>query len=185
MSQPSALHPADESLAQRLAAVACVDRPFTLPGGRRLPSYFDEYQLAADPRLLAEVAAAMASRLPANAEALAGVELGGIPLVVALSAATGLPAAFVRRTARRLGSRRQIEGVDVAGVRVALVDDVVRSGGRLVAMARVLRGSGARVSAALCVLERPLGGRRLLTDHGVTLHQLLVESELTTAARRS
>ncbi|MCM2579740.1 orotate phosphoribosyltransferase [Streptomyces meridianus] len=165
-------------LAARLAEAACVKAPFHLPNGTRLDTYFDEYRLAADPALLRDTAAAMAAFVPDDAQVLAGIELGGIPLVVALSAATGLPAVFLRRSPKGYGSRRQIEGTAIDGRRAVLVDDVVRSGGQLLAMARTLRIAGTPVSDALCVLERPLGGRMLLAEHRVTLHSLLTEADL-------
>jgi orotate phosphoribosyltransferase len=169
-------------LAARVTETACVSGAFTLADGQVQDSYFDEYRLAADPQLLHDVADAMAALVPEDAEVLAGIELGGVPLVVALSAATGLPAAFLRRLPKRYGSKRQIEGTDVEGKRVVLVDDVVRSGGQLLAMARILRIAGSPVADALCVLERPLGGRMLLHEHGVTLRPLLAEADLPAPA---
>ncbi|WP_414168404.1 orotate phosphoribosyltransferase [Streptoverticillium reticulum] len=165
------------ALSARIAA-ACVDGPFTLADGQELDSYFDEFRLASDPQLLHDVAKAMHALVPAGAEVLAGVELGGIPLVVALSAATGLPAAFLRRLPKRYGSQQQIEGTQIEGRRVVLIDDVVRSGGQLLVMARALRAAGGHVSDALCILERPLGGKVLLEEHGIALGPLLHESDL-------
>ncbi|MFE0772269.1 orotate phosphoribosyltransferase [Streptomyces sp. NPDC058861] len=165
-------------LAARVAKAACVAAPFTLADGRVLDEYFDEYRVGADPRLLHDVAAALAPLVPEGTEVVAGVELGGIALVVALSAATGLPAAFVRRRPKDYGSRRQVEGADVAGRRVVLVDDVVRSGTQAAAVSEILRTAGARAVHALCVLERPLGGRELLTGHGVVLKALMHEGDL-------
>ncbi|MEU0843598.1 phosphoribosyltransferase family protein [Streptomyces sp. NPDC005962] len=166
------------ALAARIAETACIRDAFTLADGQALDSYFDEYRLAADPQLLHDVADAMTALVPEDADVLAGIELGGVPLAIALSAATGLPAAFLRRLPKRYGSQRQIEGTSVEGRRVVLVDDVVRSGGQLLAMTRILRITGAPVTDALCVLERPLGGRLLLHQHGVTLHPLLTEADL-------
>lgn len=168
------------SLTARLAETACVTAPFHLADGTQLYAYFDEYRLAADPALLRDTATAMANLVPDNAQLLAGIELGGVPLVVALSAATGLPAVFLRRRPKGYGSRRQIEGATIDGRRAVLVDDVVRSGGQLLTMARTLRIAGAPVTDALCVLERPLGGRMLLAEHRVTLHALLTEADLPT-----
>jgi orotate phosphoribosyltransferase len=170
------------TLAARLTETACVAGPFTLADGRRLDSYFDEYRLAADPRLLHDVAEAMATLVPDHAEILAGIELGGVPLVVALSAATGLPAAFLRRQPKNYGCQRQIEGAHIEGRRVVLIDDVVRSGGQLLTMARMLRIVGAPITDALCVLERPLGGRQLLNEHGIVLRPLLSEADLPAPA---
>lgn len=168
----------EPGLTARLADTACVTDAFALADGQVLDSYFDEYRLAADPQLLHDVADAMAALLPSDAQVLAGIELGGVPLVVALSAATGLPATFLRRLPKRYGSQRQIEGTGVEGRRAVLVDDVVRSGGQLLAMTRILRIAGAPVTDALCVLERPLGGRLLLGEHDVALHPLLTEAGL-------
>ncbi len=169
-------------LATRITETALVDGAFTLADGQRLAAYFDEFRLAGDPRLLADVAAAMVPLLPSDTQAVAGLALGGVPLAVALSAASGLPAVFVRAAEKTYGSRRQIEGTPtVTRQRTVLVDDVVRSGSQLLRAARVLRIAGASVSHALCVLERPLGGRQLLTEHHVTLQSLLTESDLSPA----
>ncbi|MFE6501768.1 orotate phosphoribosyltransferase [Kitasatospora sp. NPDC057738] len=165
-------------LAARLAETACVNAPFKLADGGRLDAYFDEYRLASDPALLRDTATAMADLVPDGAQVLAGIELGGVPLVVALSAATGLPAVFVRRKPKSYGSRHQVEGLPIDGRRIVLVDDVVRSGGQLLHMARILRMVGGPVTHALCVLERPLGGRTLLAEHRVTLNSLFTEADL-------
>ncbi|MDI6412274.1 MULTISPECIES: orotate phosphoribosyltransferase [Streptomyces] len=169
-------------LAARLADTACVNGTFTLPDGRVLDAYFDEFRLAADPRLLRDIAVAMRTLVPAGAEVLAGVALGGVPLTVALSAATGLPAAFVRHRVKHYGSKRQIEGTDIGGKQVVLVDDVVRTGSQLLTAARMLRITGARVTDALCLLERPLGGRRSLSEYRITLAPLLGEADLPAPA---
>ncbi|MFJ9430961.1 orotate phosphoribosyltransferase [Streptomyces sp. NPDC101490] len=137
-------------LTVRLAETALVTAPFHLADGAKLDSYFDEYRLAANPELLRDTATAMADRVPADAQLLAGIELGGVPLVVALSAATGLPAVFLRRRPKGYGSRRQIEGASFDGRRTVLVDDVVRSGEQLLGMAGLLRIAGAPVHDALC-----------------------------------
>ena len=52
--------------------------------------------------------------LPPDADALAGLELGGIPLVTILSQLSGLPALFVRKRAKEHGTCRLAEG-EVAG----------------------------------------------------------------------
>jgi len=175
MTPPVSAPPA---LAERIAAVALVNGPFVLGDGHQISSYFDEYLLAADPALLTDTAHALASLLPAGTEVPAGVELGGIPLAVALSAATGLPVAFVRRRPEEYGSLRRFEGADIQGRRVVLVDDVVRSGASLLPAARRLRIAGAKVTDTVCVLESPLGGQVLLAEHRLALHPLLTEADL-------
>lgn len=168
-------------LLRRVVAVACVTGTYRLLDGPVLDAYFDEYALAADPALLHDVAAELVGLIPDGTAVLAGVELGGVPLVVSLSAATGLPAAFVRRVPKRYGTQRQVEGHPVAGAVVTLVDDVVRSGEQMLSMIRVLRAAGAVVRDAVCVLERPLGGRAALATEGVRLRALFGEHDVSTA----
>ena len=55
--------------------------------------------------------------------------MGGIPIVTALSARTGLPALFVRKQAKEYGTCKLAEGPDVAGRRVTLIEDVITTGG--------------------------------------------------------
>lgn len=92
------------SLLARIRATACQRGAFLLPTGQVIKDYFDEYLLAADPMLLREVAAEMARHVPVGTEVLVGLELGGIPLVVALSAATGVPLDFFGVNARTTAS---------------------------------------------------------------------------------
>lgn len=54
---------------------------------------------------------------------LAGLEMGGIAVVTALGRRTGLPCAFVRKTAKSCGTARLAEGADVKGPGVLVVED--------------------------------------------------------------
>lgn len=169
------------TLARRIAAAACRPGAFHRSDGQVLTGYFDEYLLAGDPHLLAETAAALAALVPAGADAVAGLELGGIPIVAALSAASGLPALFVRKEPKTYGTRRHVEGPCAAGSRVLLVDDVVRSGAQMLRAAAVLRELGAEVTGALCLVDRESGGRAALAARGIGLHALMTGADLDTA----
>lgn len=168
------------SLLSRIRGTACQRGTFELPTGQMIDEYFDEYLLAADPALLRDVAAEMARCVPVDTETLVGLELGGIPLMMALSAATGVPAGFLRRERKSYGTRRQLEGHPVAGKRVVLVDDVVRSGSQVLRAASVLRRAGASVTTVVCVLDRDLDGRARLADDQIALRSLLTSADLDT-----
>jgi orotate phosphoribosyltransferase len=103
-----------------------------------------------------DVAAALAGRLPAGVERLAGVALGAVPLVVATSLSTGLPYVIVRKTVKEHGSSagRGIEGNLRRGERVALIEDVVTTGAQAVEAAGDLLEAGAEVARILAVLDR-------------------------------
>ncbi len=92
--------------------------------------------------------------MPAGTEVLAGLELGGVPIATALSLATGLEAAFVRKAAKTYGTARLAEGADLAGRRVLVVEDVITTGGQVAMSSEDLRRLGAGVEA--CALrDRP------------------------------
>lgn len=167
-----------ECLAARVRDTACQLGTYHLPTGETICSYFDEFLLAADPDLLRDVAVEMSNQLPDDIDAVVGIELGGIPLAVALSAVSGVPAAFLRRRRKTYGTYRQVEGTPVAGKRVALVDDVVRSGSQLLRGAAVLHRQGSRVRMAACVLDRDLGGRDRLAGAGIKLWTLLADETI-------
>ena len=94
-----------EDLARRVADVATLDGTFVLRSGQTSHRYFDKYRFEGDPVLLKHLARGMSRLLPAETEILAGLELGGVPLVTAISLETGLPAAFVRKESRAVSFR--------------------------------------------------------------------------------
>jgi orotate phosphoribosyltransferase len=165
-------------------AAAVVDRAhltgeFLLRSGAVSHQYFDKYRFEAEPALLRALAEALAPLVPKETEVLAGLELGGVPLAVALGQVTGLPTAFVRKAAKPYGTRKVAEGADVEGRRVLVIEDVVTSGGQVVASTGDLRALGADVRHALCVIDRQAGGPEALAEIGIELRALFTMDELT------
>ena len=150
---------------------------FTLRSGQVSGEYFDKYLFEGDPVLLRRVAEAMALLLP-ECDVLAGMEMGGIPLVTVLSQLTGLPAVFVRKEAKAYGTRKIAEGGPVAGLRVVGVEDVVTTAGALVNGCRALRDGGAVLDTVVCALDREQGGRDNLEAEGITLRAALSRRDL-------
>jgi orotate phosphoribosyltransferase len=83
---------------------------------------------------------------------LAGLELLGIPVVKALSLATGLPASFARNEPT-YGTARLAEGADIEGRRVFVIEDVITTGGQVARSTSDLRDRGADVDTALCLID--------------------------------
>jgi len=165
-------------LGQRVYRSAHLTGEFLLRSGQTTGEYFDKYRFEADPVLLDELAAAMVALVPADTEVLAGLELGGIPVVTALSRHTGLPCAFVRKRAKEYGTRRLAEGAEIEGKRVTIVEDVVTTGGQIVLSTHDLRAEGATIAHALCVINRNPTTPPALTEAGLTLHPLLTREDL-------
>jgi orotate phosphoribosyltransferase len=168
-------------LARDLYAVSHLTGTFTLRSGAVSNEYFDKYRFESDPALLRRIGEAMAPLVPDGTEVLAGLELGGVPLATILAQVTGLPACFVRKEAKTYGTCQLAEGLDLAGRRVTVVEDVVTSGGQVVISCGDLRERGAVVEHALCVIDRESGGPAALAEIGVTLHPLFTMTQLTPA----
>jgi orotate phosphoribosyltransferase len=73
----------------------------------------------------------MKELIPSNTEVLAGLEMGGIPVVTALSIKSEIPCAFVRKKAKEYGTCKLAEGSNVSGKRVCVVEDVITTGGQI------------------------------------------------------
>ncbi|MBB5776213.1 orotate phosphoribosyltransferase [Nonomuraea jabiensis] len=165
-------------LARRIHAASHLTGHFVLRSGRTATEYFDKYRFEGDPVLLDDIARAMTSLVPGDIEVLAGLEMGGIPVVTALGRHTGLPCAFVRKQAKAYGTCRLAEGAEVEGRRVLVVEDVVTSGGQIVLSTAELRSLGAQVGEALCVIDREQGGAAALAAEGIRLSSLLTATDL-------
>ncbi|MEX2500940.1 MAG: phosphoribosyltransferase family protein [Trueperaceae bacterium] len=126
--------------------------------------------LLGDTALVEAAAEALAARIPAGIEALVTPEVKAVPLAHALSRITGLPYVVVRKTEKpymvdaitrsvtsiTTGKPQDLvlDGGDVPrlrGRRVAIVDDVVSTGGTLHALTELLDQVGATVAATLVV----------------------------------
>jgi len=169
---------ARRQLADDLVAAAVLRGRFTLRSGAVSDYYIDKFRLTTDPRLLARLAAALAERLPAGTQRIAGTALGAVPLATALSLRTGIPSLFVRADAKAYGTGKAVEGVVATGDRVVLVEDVVTTGGAGVAALAALRETGAEIIGALCVVDREDGGAERFADAGVRLDALFTRTEL-------
>jgi orotate phosphoribosyltransferase len=151
---------------------------FTLRSGAVSHEYFDKYGFESDPRLLREVAEALVALIPPDVDALAGLELGGVPLATVCSQVSGLPTLFVRKQAKRYGTCRLAEGGPVEGRRLAVIEDVVTSGGQVLESCRELREQGADIAVVLCVIDREAGGADSLARENLELRSLFTAADL-------
>jgi orotate phosphoribosyltransferase len=168
--------PAD--LARRVSECCRLTGSFTLRSGATATTYFDKYLFEGDPAILRDVAEAMVPLVPDDTEVLAGLELGGVPVATALSLATGLPVAFVRKEAKGYGTAKLAEGADIEGRRVLVVEDVITTGGQVVRSTGDLRALGARIDEVLCVIDRSDGDHAALHDASLRVRSLFTRADL-------
>jgi orotate phosphoribosyltransferase len=164
-------------LGARISEACRLTGSFTLRSGQVSDEYFDKYLFESDPVLLRAVAQAMVELLP-DCDVLAGMEMGGVPLVTVMSQLTGLPAVFVRKQAKEYGTRKAAEGVPVAGRRVVGVEDVVTTAGALVNGCLLLRAERAVLDTVVCAIDRQQGGAPNLKAHGIQLRSALQRADL-------
>lgn len=145
----------DPGLASRVREAALLEGDFVLSSGKRSRFYVDKYLFSTEPGLLRELARALSARLPEGVGRLAGVELGAVPLVAAVSLYGGLPFCIVRKDAKGYGTGKGIEGRALeTGEKVALIEDVVTTGSQVLRAAATLEEAGAEVSGIVAVLDR-------------------------------
>ena len=101
-----------------------------------------------------------------NIQAIGGLEVGALPLAAAAviryhDAKRELEGFFVRKQTKDHGSKERIEGVLEPGWRVAIVDDVLTTGGSALEAVKAVEERGAVVAAVVCVVDRLQGAREL------------------------
>jgi orotate phosphoribosyltransferase len=168
-------------LAKRIYDTAHITGDFTLRSGAKSTEYFDKYLFEADPDLLKHIAMALVELVPKGIDALAGLEMGGIPIATMLSQMTGLPVLFVRKKAKEYGTCKIAEGGQVRGRKLLIVEDVVTSGGAILDAATALREEGAELADVVCVIDRESGGPANLARVNLRLTPLFTMAELKKA----
>lgn len=172
-----------QALGRNLVERAVLRGTFTLRSGATSDYYIDKYRFGTDPGLLARIAEAMAPLLPPDTQRLGGTVLGAVPLAVALSLRTGLPSVLIRADAKAYGTAKRIEGELAAGESVAIVEDVVTSGGAAMAAIEAVRSAGAIPLCVLAVVDREEGGAAAFAEAGVPFQPLFTVSALGLDAR--
>ena len=150
----TAVRTAAEALLGAGVLILCPDEPITFASGIRSPVYMDIRRLIGDPSAWRTVIEGLGESLRESGgapEVVAGVAAGGIPHSSTVAYAAGLPSCFVRKEAKRHGRGRAVEGADVRGRRVVLVEDVVTTGGSSLDAVRALREAGGEVRVCLAV----------------------------------
>lgn len=170
------------TLAKKIYDVSNIKGRFRLRSGTIADEYFDKYLFESDPDLLHEIALHLRGLVPEGTEFVAGLELGGVPLATAISRVTCLPLLLVRKEAKEYGTCKLAEGGDVKDKRLLVVEDVVTTGGQIIASAKELRRLGAQILGVVCVIDREAGATTNLTADGLAFHPLFTMSEIKSLA---
>jgi orotate phosphoribosyltransferase len=158
---------------------------FVLASGRRARYYYDGKQVTLHPRWAEVIGRLLLGPvLSAGAQAVGGMATGAIPIAVAVSlAALGqagreLPVFYVRETRKGHGGRDEVAGADlVRGLPVAIVEDVVTTGGSSLRAAAAVESLGCRVALVATLVERHEGGGDEIRARGYPFFRLFYTDE--------
>lgn len=145
-------------VAQQLLDINAVGfkptEPLTFKSGLVSPVYVDNRKLPFYPAAwltVIEGFSELINQKKLDFEVIAGIETAGIPHSAALGFSLKKPSIFVRKKVKDHGTKSRIEGGDVAGKQVLLIEDHVTTGGSSLAGVEALREVGATVTDCLSI----------------------------------
>ncbi len=171
----------------KIGAVSFIpDAPVTFKSGIVSPVYCDGRKLPFAPTAWRAVLTGFESLIAERGiafDVLGGIETAGIPHSAALAYAMTRPSIFIRKAAKEHGLKRRVEGGDVTGQRVLLVEDVVTTGNSSLSGVTALREEGAIVEDCLAILRYDFADATgSFREAGVRLHTLTTFEELLDCA---
>jgi orotate phosphoribosyltransferase len=159
---------------------------FTLASGKQSEYYVDARLTTMTPEGLSLIGPLALSTLQQSGwepSAVGGLTLGADPISYAISYASAnsehpLRAFTVRKEPKAHGTGKQIEGPFQAGDRVAVIEDVITTGGSALRAIDAVRAAHGTVVGILALVDREEGGREAIERTGTTVLSLVTASEL-------
>src|SRR5687768_17562101 len=173
-------------LVQLLAWRSAKRGNFTLASGRSSTLYIDARLTTMSPEGLTLIGTLGLRALHDSnwsVQSVGGLTLGADPIAYAIayaSAATSSPvrAFTVRKEAKSHGTGQRIEGPFSPGDRVAIIEDVITTGGSALKAAKAITEAGGRIAGVLALIDREEGGREALEASGLQVIALTRASEI-------
>lgn len=164
---------AREQLIQYIRDEAVFHGDFTLTSGKKASYYIDLRRVSLDHRvapLIGRVMVDLIGDIP-DIAAVGGLTMGADPIAAAVlhqGAALGktYDAFVVRKEPKDHGRGRQVEGPDLEGKRVIVLEDTSTTGGSPLTAAKALEKVGAIVVAVAVVVDRATGAQQIIEDAG-------------------
>jgi len=178
----------------RLKSYKYSDDPlFTLASGRKSPYYFNCKSTYLHPEGMELIGRMIFEVIKGRGiEATGGLELGAIPMSCAVSLISqieGEPVAsfIVRKDKKDHGYISAIEGDVKPGQKVAIVDDVITTGGSTIKAIEAAQAKGLNVVMVIVIVDRQEGGREKIQEvlPGVEIVALTLRDEVMTDEQRT
>lgn len=165
-----------EELASLVRELAVVHGRVTLSSGKEADYYVDLRRATLHHRAGPLIGSLMRELVSDwDFDAVGGLTMGADPVALAVMHAPGRPidAFVVRKAAKAHGMQRQIEGPDVVGKRVLVVEDTTTTGNSPLTAVKALRDAGATVVGVATVVDRATGADEVIAAEGVEYRSLL------------
>ena len=163
-------------LAELVADLAVVHGRVTLSSGREADYYVD-LRRATLHHEASPLIGSLLRELTADwdFDSVGGLTLGADPVATAIMHAPGRPinACVVRKEAKKHGMQRRVEGPDVAGKKVLVVEDTTTTGNSPLTAVAALREIGAEVVGVATVVDRATGADEVIRAEGLEYRYLL------------
>ncbi|MBC3185777.1 orotate phosphoribosyltransferase [Corynebacterium sp. zg-331] len=163
-------------LAELVKELAVVHGRVTLSSGREADYYVDLRRATLHHRA-SRLIGSLLRELTADWDyaAVGGLTLGADPVATAVMHAEGraIDAFVVRKETKKHGMQRRIEGPEVAGMKVLVVEDTTTTGNSPLTAVEALREAGAQVVGVATVVDRATGADEVLADAGLEYRYLL------------
>jgi orotate phosphoribosyltransferase len=164
---------ARQHLIEYISADAVFHGDFTLTSGKKATYYVDLRKVSLDHRvapLIGQVMLDLIASVP-DVSAVGGMTMGADPVAAAImhqGAARGLAydAFVVRKEPKDHGRGRQVEGPELQGKRVIVLEDTSTTGGSPLAAIAALEKVGAVIAAVAVVVDRDTGAREAIEAAG-------------------
>lgn len=159
---------------------------FTLASGRQSDLYIDARLTTMSPdglALIGPLALAALDEAGWTVDAVGGLTLGADPVSYSIAYASALAgrlvrAFTVRKEAKTHGAGRLVEGPFREGDRVAIVEDVITTGGSALRAVESVRAAGGKVVGVIALVDREEGGREAIEAAGLTVISLATATEV-------
>lgn len=160
-------------LIEHILAHAVFHGDFTLTSGKKASYYIDLRRVSLDHRvapLIGRVMVELIADVPA-VSAVGGLTMGADPIAAAVlhqgaALGTDYDAFVVRKEPKDHGRGRQVEGPELRGKRVIVVEDTSTTGGSPLTAIAALEKVGAEVAAVAVVVDRATGAKETIEAAG-------------------
>jgi orotate phosphoribosyltransferase len=183
MDQKSQIQDARNKLFALLKEKAFRRGRVVLASGRESDFYFDMKPAMLDPDGAALMAELILQQLhDVKADCIGGLEMGAVPLIAPVAMRSPdfgrrMPGFFVRKAVKDHGTKKRVDGTDIAGKTVIILEDVTTTGASAMDAVKAVTEAGAKVALVLSILDRGEGAADLYAKAGIPFKSLFRAEE--------